>query len=54
MELSTVALASVCMWSACGRLSVTMVMLKKAYRKRERDWGGAVSLALHHLEILTL
>lgn len=37
VELSTVALASVCMWSACGRLSVTMVMLSKAYRKRERE-----------------
>lgn len=23
-------------------------------KERERDWGGDVSLALHHLEILTL
>lgn len=44
----------VCMWSACGRLSVTMVILNNAYRKRERDSGGALSLALYHLGILTL
>lgn len=43
----------VCMWSACGRLCVTMVILNKAYRERERNWGAGLSLALHQLGILT-
>lgn len=36
-------IASVCMWSACGRIGVTMVMLNKAYRERERLGRHCVS-----------
>lgn len=56
VEWSTLAFASEC---ACGQLvedCVTMVILNKAYRERgrERNWGAGLSLALHHLGILTL
>lgn len=48
-EIEHTACVSVCMWSACGRLSVAMEIPGKAYSRRRLG-----SCSLHHLGILTL